>query len=227
MNFYHRSVQAFFKWLTEEEEIDVNPMLKVKAPELKEVRPLVPVTHEQWSKLLKGAEGKDFVSRRDRAILHLFLDTPGRIGEIANLQVSDIDFDNGCIKVLGKGGKYRNCPIGSKTEAILDRYLRSRGEHFQSTSPWLWLGRRGRMTASGVYQMFKDRAVAAGFPDMRPHECRATFAATWLREGGTEQGLMRIAGWNSRAMIQRYTTLAADELAAEEYKRRRAPGDRF
>lgn len=227
VNFYHRSLQAFFRWLTEEEEIDVNPMLKVKAPELKEVRPLVIITAEQWTRLLRGAEGKDFVSRRDMAILRLFLDTPARLSELANLQLTDVDFDNSCIKVLGKGGKYRNCHIGSKTEAALDRYLRVRASHRLAGLPWLWLGPRGRMTGSGVYQLFKDRARAAGFPDMHPHEARATFAVNWLREGGTEQGLMRIAGWDSRAMIQRYTTLAADELAAEEYKRRRAPGDRL
>ena len=227
VNFSHRSLQAFFKWLAEEEELAVNPMLKVKAPELKEVRSLVIVTAEQWVKLLKGAEGKDFTSRRDMAILRLFLDTPVRLAELAGLKLDDIDFGNGCIKVLGKGGRFRTCHIGAKTEATIDRYLRVRAQHSQAAAPWLWLGKRGRMTPSGVYQMIKDRAAEAGFPALHPHEFRATFAANWLREGGTEQALMRIAGWSSRAMIQRYTTLAADELAAEEYKRRRAPGDRL
>jgi site-specific recombinase XerD len=227
VNNRHRGLQSFFKWMLAEDELDVNPMAKVKAPELKEVRPLVIVTPEQWAKLLRGAEGKDFVSRRDMAILRLFLDTPVRLSELAGMEISDVDFDQGCVKVLGKGGKYRNCPIGSKTEAVLDRYLRSRAEHRHAGAPWLWLGPRGRMTHSGIYQMVKDRAKAAGFPELHPHAFRATFAASWLRDGGTEQGLQRIAGWSSKAMIQRYTTLAADELAHEEYKRRRAPGDRL
>jgi site-specific recombinase XerC len=78
-------------------------MAKVKAPELKEVRSLVIVTPEQWSKLLRGAEGKDFVSRRDMAILRLSLDTPVRLSALSNLDVDDVDFDNGCVKGARQG----------------------------------------------------------------------------------------------------------------------------
>ncbi|HVA25184.1 MAG TPA: tyrosine-type recombinase/integrase [Chloroflexota bacterium] len=199
-------------------------MLKVAAPQIKEVRPLVIVTEQQWQRLLRSCEGKEFTQRRDMAIVRLFLATPMRLSELADLRVQDVDFQNGKVRVLGKGGQYRDCPVTAKAEAAVDRYLRRRAEHRHAAAPWLWLGPRGRMTHSGVYQMIKDQARAAGFPELHPHEFRATFAANWLRDGRTEQGLMRIAGWSSRAMIQRYTTLAADELAAEEY-RRAQPGD--
>src|SRR5579883_3473605 len=56
VNNRHRGLQSFFKWLLAEDEIDVNPIAKVRAPELKEVRPLVIVTPEQWAKLLRSAK---------------------------------------------------------------------------------------------------------------------------------------------------------------------------
>lgn len=231
-NQQFRSLKTFFNWLVEEEEINRSPMRNMKPPEVGETEvPVIP--DDALRKLLKSCSGRDFESRRDMAILMLFIDTGVRLSELTERQVKHIDLDLMVFHVLGKGDRQRAVPFGRQAAQAIDRYLRAYAKHIKRPldpegSDPLWIGIKSRrpFTISGVGAMVERRAAACGVPHIHPHQFRHTFAHQWKLNGGNEDALMRITGWRSREMLGRYGASAAVERARQEH-RDLSPGDRL
>ena len=225
-----RSLKTFFTWLVDEEEIDRSPMRTMKPPQLGEQEvPIIPT--DALKRLLKVATGKDFESRRDTAILMMFLDTGVRLSELTVRDIRHVDLDLMVFMVVGKGNKERSVPFGRATTQVLDRYFRAYQKHIgrplRPEDPlWIGIKTKQRFTIWGVGQVVGRRAEQAGLGHIHPHQFRHTLAHMWKVGGGNEDALMRIMGWRSREMLQRYGASAADERAKIQH-RDLSPGDQL
>jgi site-specific recombinase XerD len=211
------ALKRFSAWLTEEGEYDTDPLLGVKPPKL-DTKVTDALTDDELKRLMKACAGREFRDARDTAIVRLMTETGMRAGEVVGLALADVDLTRGLAIVhRGKGGKGRVVPFGPQTATAIDRYIRARRGHLLEGSPQLWVGDRGKgFSYYGLHAALKYRAQRAGIDRFHPHLLRHTAATRWLRAGGSEGGLMAVAGWATRDMIDRYTGASASERAAAE-----------
>jgi site-specific recombinase XerD len=217
------ALRRFSHWLAKENEIDSDRLIGMTPPKLA-VKITDPLSDAELRDLIKACQGTAFADRRDEAIVRLMAETGMRAGECASLLVADIDTLHGrAIIRSGKGSRDRAVPFGPQTANVVDRYIRARRAHKLTGRPALWLPTRasGSFGYTSLYRALRRRAALAGIPDFHPHLLRHTYATRWLAAGGSEGGLMSVAGWKQRQMLDRYTAATASERAADEAKRLR------
>lgn len=214
------AVRRFSAWLAEEDEIPEDRLFGVKPPKV-DTKVTPSLTDDECRALLVACSGKEFRDRRDEAIVRMMLETGARCDEVISQVVDDVSLAKGLAIIRrGKGGKGRPVPFGPVTGRALDRYLRLRRSHRLAETPKLWLGDRSRgFSYDGLWKALKARAASAGLIDFHPHVLRHSFAARWLDAEGSEGGLMAIAGWSQRAMIDRYTRATSQRRAAAEARK--------
>lgn len=210
-------IRRFSAWLVDEHEIPEDQLIGLKSPKL-DSKVIEPLTEDQLRALLKACQGTELRERRDEAIVRFMLETGTRAGECIALEVPDVDLMAGTAIVRrGKGGKGRVVPFGPQTARAIDRYKRVRSKHRLASSPALWLGDRGKeFSYDALHKALGERARAAGISGFHPHLLRHTAAHRWLAAGGSEGGLMAVAGWSQPDMLMRYTRARASERAAAE-----------
>jgi site-specific recombinase XerC len=217
-------LHAFCAWLVKEEVIDRSPMLTLRQPKVgKKLTPVL--TADEFRAFIGTCAGKDFISRRDRALIYFLLDTGLRLSELLSMRLASVDLERRRVKIVGKGGDERLVTYGDNVARVLRLYLYSRALHPQAEHPALWISQRGQLAATTVEGIIAKRGKAVGL-DMWPHRLRHQWAHMMLESGAQERDVMRLGGWNSTAMLGIYGEAAATERALDAHKRH-SPGDKF
>ena len=218
-----RRLRVFYAWLIEEGERDDNPTEGLKTP-TPVFTPRPVVSQDEFKALLATCRTNNahrrgeraFCNRRDEAILRLLLDSGPRLNEITGIRLKDLE--DMCVRVMGKGSRPRTIPFGAATAKALRRYLRARSRHPRAGSEFLWLSSRGPLKAVSLHHMILRRCREAGLRPISPHQFRHAFAHEWLKSSGKELDLMKLAGWRSRAMLERYGAILAESRAIEAHR---------
>ena len=223
------AVRQFAKWLLDEQEIETNPLMQMTQPAVDE-KLIEPFTTEQIQALLKtcrppkgATPERIYVDTRDAAIIRVLAETGMRAGELLELLSDDVhwkDADPYLLVRRTKTRRGRSVPLSPQAAEALSRYVRVRRKLKHHDSERFWLAARGGpFQYAGLYDALVKHADEAGITDMHPHRFRHTAAHRWLSKGGSEGGLMSVAGWQSPQMVMRYTRAQAAARAAEEAKR--------
>jgi site-specific recombinase XerD len=220
---HYRNLRVYFGWLVKRKEIKTgNPMDETDPPNVPEkVTPLL--SDEDHAAVLLACGGKDLVSLRDTAIVLLFIDTGMRVSELHSLQVDALDLKTKRFEIRGKGNKVRWVRFGASTGLALARYVKARASHpLADSSPAMWLSRRTDkpLGVDGIKNMLNRRGQQAGVKgSLHAHRFRHDFSDRWQAAGGSEHGLMMLAGWSSTKMPRHYGKAAAARRALAEHER--------
>jgi len=211
---YCRAIRAFFGFLYREGFIESNPMEKVKLPRVPQK--VVPTfSANDLDKLLCQPNKQSNQGFRDYAIILTLVDTAVRISELAELKLDDVDFENGYLKVMGKGSKERFVPFGHKVAKALFKYkLKHRAEPVGTEN--FWLRADGRpLNAERMEKLISGYGRSAGFKRCYPHKLRHTSAVIYLRNGGDPFSLQKKLGHTSLTMTRHYSNLADSDVRAQ------------
>jgi site-specific recombinase XerD len=227
-----RGLQRFFNWYAEIDDDFTSPMRKLHPPRLPKLMPRV-LEMDEIRAVLGTAQGASFEDRRDNALIRVLFDTGARRHEIAALRYSptdpddrDVDLRRGLVHLLRKGGKDNYIALTNKTMVAIEDYLRIRRKHPHADLPYLWLGKRGQLTDSGIAQAIRDRGLRVGITALHAHDFRHAATHHELAGGMNEADVMSKRGWDSPAMLRRYASTTANQRAIEA-SRKLALGDKL
>jgi integrase/recombinase XerC len=208
------ALRSFFHFLLREGIIQADPTETLVVPKRKKKQPEF-LGPDEIIALIETPDISNVFGKRDRAWLEMLYATGMRVGELAALNISEIDMLEGSAKVMGKGRKERIAPLTSKAIDALRSYLQVRGElSGPDTDDALFLNYRGgRLTARSIARLLNKYVIQCGMMrNISPHAIRHTFATHLLEMGADLRSIQELLGHESLSTTQRYTHLNVDYL---------------
>lgn len=209
-------LKGFFNYLVFEGYRSTNPMELIESPKLGRKLPEV-LSTDEINRMIAMIDLSSPQGERNRAILETLYSCGLRVSELTELRISDLFFDEGFIKVKGKGDKQRLVPIAQTTEKYITIYRKEIRVH-QNIDPkskdTLFLNRRGRgLTRAMIFTIIKELAVKADIKKtISPHTFRHSFATHLLENGADLRAIQQMLGHESITTTEIYTHIDRKHL---------------
>lgn len=209
-------LKGFFNYLIFEDYRKTNPLELIEAPKLGRKLPDT-LAVEEIDKLIAAIDLSSKQGERNRAIIETLYGCGLRVSELTELRISDLYFDEGFIKVTGKGDKERLVPIGPITEKYINIYrneIRVHQEIDSQAKDTVFLNRRGKaLTRSMIFTIVKRLAKEAGIQKtISPHTFRHSFATHLLENGADLRAIQQMLGHESITTTEIYTHIDRKHL---------------
>jgi integrase/recombinase XerC len=232
------AVRTFLRYLRREALIDTDPGALVGTPK-QAVRMPAHLSEREMTQLLNQPDQRQPLGRRDRAVLELFYASGLRLGELAGVDVDDVNLSAKMVRVLGKGGKQRLVPFNSSTAAAIRLYLKDRqqlvrrmaasnnagshekqsgagralAKHTRRRDPLFVNYRGGRLTVRSIDRLVRRYVALAGTRSgISPHALRHSFATHLLQRGADLRVIQELLGHARLSTTERYTHVNAAQL---------------
>jgi integrase/recombinase XerC len=210
------TLRSFYKFLIRRGLLSVHPLSTIRTPKQDKRLPKCPDL-EQVQKLLEAPGDNDLLSARDKAMLEVLYSSGIRVSELVDLEMGDLDLQEGVLRVRGKGRKDRLTPIGSQAIKALQRYfelrtvdIKSQGAHAHR----VFLNKHGEsLSTRSVRRKLDKYLITAGLdPGISPHTLRHSFATHLLNNGADLRSVQELLGHQSLSTTQVYTHLTTQRM---------------
>jgi len=215
---YLATLRRFYRWQLSRSRLLVDPTLRLSNPQRPSHLPKV-LSEAQVEALLAAPDLATPLGQRDRAMLETIYATGLRVSELVNLQIHEIGFNEGVLRVFGKGSKERLVPLGEVALDWIGAYLKGPRADIlggKQSDALFVTGRGGAMTRQMFWTLIKRHALNAGIDPAKlsPHVLRHAFATHLLNHGADLRVVQLLLGHADISTTQIYTHVARERLKA-------------
>lgn len=205
-------LKSFYKYLLFIGDVNSNVMLTIKAPKYKSKLPKY-ITIEQFLELVKLPDNPTVKDLRDSSIIELLFSCGLRVSELLNILITDINFEQMEIRVIGKGNKERIVPFGTCALESMKQWMRVR-DNYNPSCGFLFINKFGeKLTSRAIQIMLKNKGISIGTPiQITPHKLRHSFATEMLVNGADLRVVQELLGHSSISTTQIYLHLDIQKL---------------
>lgn len=219
------SFRRFFRYIMREGLRDTDPTAEIEMPRIGRSLPMS-LSEDEVDSLLNAPNTDEPLGHRDRAMLELLYATGLRVSELINLKQSQINFNQGVLRIIGKGDRERLIPLGEEAQHWIKEFVNGPRMEIllERQTDYLFPTRRGdRMTRQAFWHIIKRYAEKAGVRrTLSPHSLRHAFATHLLNRGADLRVVQMLLGHSDLSTTQIYTHVARErlkELHAEHHPR--------